>query len=202
MRTRTSRGVLAAILIVLTVAIAACGDDGGADNASDDLVTSTTTATESTIPGDPDTSLPTGEEICTKVSSDLVGTTLDLEVTTATSSDPIADVPPSCTYAFIDSDGNPATVTVSALRPLDMGGRVGSAGYDTYVEANRTFAQAAGYGEAALKIGREAVRFTSPTAYAAISETGKHVVLVSVPTDDADVAQVDALLAAVAGAIG
>lgn len=204
MRTNTSRGVLAATVITLALVLAACGGGDGSDDASSEVRETTTTAASSgsTTPGNPDSSLPTGEEICTKVSAELVGTTLDLDITDATPSDPSADLPPACTYAYAGAGGKPATITITALRPLDMGGQTGAEGYKWYVGVNKEFAGDVDVEEVPVEIGRESVRFTSETTHVSISDTGKQVVQVTVPKADADAEQADALLVATVGAIG
>ena len=129
------------------------------------------------------------------------GSTLDLDITEATPSDPSADLPPTCTYAYTGAKDKPATVVVSALRPLDMGGRTGAEGYKWYVEVNTAFAADVDFDQAPVEVGREAVRFTS-TAHVGVADTGKQVVQVSVPKADADAAQAEELLVTVVGAIG
>jgi hypothetical protein len=202
MRTHTPRGALAATVLALALVVTACGDDGGSD-AADETATSTTAAApvDETVPGNPDTTIPTGEEICAAITDATVGSTLEIDVTGATPSDPGADVAPSCAYAYQGAEG-PATVTISALRPLDMNGRTGAEGYKAFIAANKAIAAEVDYEEVPVEVGREAVRFTGATTHAAISDTGVHVVQVVVPKDDASGEQVDTLLATVVDAIG
>lgn len=203
MRTNSTRGILAASAIALTLLVAACGSEGGSDNASDDTVAPTTAAsTESTTPGNPDTSLPTGEEICAGIPADVVASTLDVEVSKATASDPAADLPPTCTYAITDPEGDKTTITVSVLRPLDMLGNAGSEGYKTFVETNKEFAAGLEFEEVTVDVGRQATRFTTDTWHTAVADTGTQVVRVIVPEPEADGEQVDALLIEAVGVIG
>lgn len=204
MRINTPRGALAATVIALALVVSACGSEGGSDDASADAPRTTTTAASSdvTTPGNPDTSLPTGEEICTKVPADTVSSALGLEITKASPSDPSADLAPTCTYAYTGAKGKAGAITVSALRPLDMAGRTGAEGYKLYLQVNKDFSKGVEFDEVAVDVGRESVRFTGPNAHVAISDTGTQVVLVSVPKGDADGEQAEALLVAVVGAIG
>lgn len=198
MRTLTPRGTLAATVIALALVVTACGSDGGSDaKSNDDAVTTTTAASSDTTPGNPDTSLPTGEQICTKVPADVVGSTLGLEITKATGSDPGADQPPTCTYTY---DGG--TATLSVLRPLDMNGKAGAEGYKAFVELNKAFAKGAEYDEVPVDVGRQSVRFTGTTTHAVVSDTGTQVVQIVVPKGDASGDQVDTLLTKVVAAIG
>lgn len=204
MRTHTPRGILAAIVIASALVVAACGGDDGSDEVSADTEQTTTTAASSaaTTPGNPDTSLPTAEEICTKVPTDVVSSTLGLEVTKAEPSDPLADKPPTCTYSFIDAEEEPATLTVAVLRPLDMGGRTGAKGYEATVGFLEAYKDEKGFESVPVDVGRQSVRLTAPDSHAMFSDTGKHVVQMLVPSAGVSGEEADALLAAVVGAVG
>lgn len=201
MRTHTPRGILAATVISLALVVTACGGGSDSDDgASADDTTTTTVAQNTATPGNPDTSLPSGEQVCTKIPADVVSDKLGLEVTTASPSDPAADQAPTCTYATTGGGGE--AVTVAVLRPLDMNGNAGSEGFKSYVEINKAIAEGVEFDEVQVDVGRQAVRFTGTTTHAAIADTGTQVVSVVVPKDAASGEQVDALLGAVVTAIG
>lgn len=202
MRTPTSRGLVAATVIALSLGVAACGTVLGDESAPAETVPTTAISTERTTPGNPDTSLPTGDEICTELSAELVSSTLGLEIVQATPTSPTADVAPTCSYSFVDDDEKTASVSISVLRPFDMAGRIGNPGYDVFVAVLKSYAEGVDFTETSLNIGRESVRLDLPNDHAAIADSGKHVLRVLVPRDAAEPEQVDALLAAAVGAIG
>ncbi len=198
------RGTLAAAVIALALVVTACGGDDSSDKASTDTEQTTVppASTEPTKPGDPDTSVPTAEEICTKVSADVVSSSLGIEVTGAVPTDPLADVVPTCTYSYTGAKGKAGVVTVAALRPLDMGGRTGTEGYKSLVGSIETFFEGQDFETTPVEAGRQSVRFTGADAHATFSDTGRHVLQIVVPKADADPDEADALLAAVIGALG
>jgi hypothetical protein len=201
MRTTTSRGTLAATAIALALLGAACGNTSdGVDDA--DVPTTRGTVPVSGTPGNPTVVLPTGADICGKLTSDVVGTALDLDITAAVPSDPLADVAPSCAYNYTGRKGAAGTVSVSVLRPLDMVGRTGAEGYKTFVNVNKQLAVGVDYDEVPLIIGRRAVRFTTDDRHLAVADSGNQVIRVEVPRADAAGDDVDALLATVVGIIG
>jgi hypothetical protein len=201
MRTTTSRGTLAATAIALTLLVAACGDKS--DDVDDANVPTTRgTVPVSGTPGNPIIVMPTGADICNKLTSDVVGTALGLDITAAVPSDPLADVPPSCAYNYKGRKGGEATVSVSVLRPLDMLGRTGSEGYKTFVNVNKQLAVGNEYDEVPVIVGRRAVRFSTEDRHLAVADTGNQVVRIEVARADAAGDDVDELLATVVGTIG
>lgn len=201
MRTNTSRGLVAATAIALVLVVSACGSDGGSDKADADKPTTTVATTDSTTAGGSTTAAFTADELCAKITADLVGSALGLDIGDPSSAAASVDAPPTCTYPYQTSAGKDAAVTISVLRPIEMGGKTGAEGYDTYVGINKAIAANVDYEEQPVDAGREAVRFTGEATHAAIADTGTAVVQLSVPVDDAKGEQVDALLIKVVDAL-
>jgi hypothetical protein len=145
---RSAFGPLLVVVLLATVALAGCSDDGDADDDAADGTTTTSAGEADTVgtgtdgatsdaSGD-DTVVPAdqvGTPICEALTSDVVGDAIGLEVT---GTDGYGLGTPQCSYSFED-EGVVTTVSVAVPRPdEDLGGLTGEEALDYSVELNES----------------------------------------------------------------
>lgn len=155
----------------------------------------TTAATTTTPPTtEAESTTLTGEQICERLTLASVSADLGQKVTAAVPDDTVT---PQCTYEYTNDDDVRTTLTVAAMRPIDVEGATGADAFEYTVSANRSIA-----GEDAeeqeIDAGDEAVRLTGPLLHLGIVRIGDHVYTVIVPVDDAGIDAIDQLIGTMA----
>jgi hypothetical protein len=207
------RFVLLATLAAFGVATAACGsdDDDRAAPASDTTVDPSAAGAERTEDSEPsigDTEPSTsdseaatplvpvaGADICATLTPDVVGVALGLTITGATPDDSST---PQCAYEYASGSGGTSNLTVASMRPDDVGGLAGAAAFEYVADINRSIAAGTEVDEVEPGIGEQSLRLSGEALHLGVLAEGGSLFTVIVPVDDADGAQVDALLGAMA----
>lgn len=203
---RTVSTLVVAAALVAT--LSSCGSDSDADTdtappgtASIDTASAADTSIPDPLPADtgvPGTSASDGvplvaftaEEICERLTPDVVGAALSLEVTSA---EPGVMDTPQCSYSY-DSDGVSSNVTIASMRPEDVGNLPATEAFDYVLEINRQVAGDTEVEEVSLDVGDGAVRLSGPSLHLGVLRVGDRVVTVIVPAADADGSGVDELI--------
>lgn len=115
-------------LLVLSAAVAACGDDAAKTNDVADT-SANTTAEKPADNVDPDTiRVYTSAEVCALIPEATAAATLGVELTAVAPSDLST---PQCSFEFTLSDGVRSNLTLAVQRPNeDLAGLAGKAGFD------------------------------------------------------------------------
>lgn len=186
--------LVSAIALAATVGVSCSSDEATKPPASSSGPTVSTTD-EATIPLDTaPVEVLRGDELCARITAEVVTNALALTITAATASD---DATPQCAYGYTSDSGSTSNVTIASMRPdEDLGGRLGVEAYEYVVDLNRMIGGE--IDEQAVDAGDQAMRLSGEALHLGILQLGQRVITVIVPATDAEGDQVDALLAQIA----
>lgn len=211
---RTSSRLGIGLLLVASVLTAGCSSDGDGEGGT---TTSTTIASDgSTAPTDGSTTSTDGSpgpvdgedrplaaltaaEICASLTADAVAEATGLDVTGA---EPADQSTPQCSYAYPSPSGATSNLTVASMRPEDVGDRPVAEAFAYVVDLNRSLTSGADLEEATPAAGDQAVRLSGASLHLGIVAVDDHVLTILVPAGDIEGPAADALVVAVADAVG
>jgi hypothetical protein len=211
---RTASRLGIGLLVVASVLTAGCSSDGDGDGTTtsttiasdgstaptaDSTTTSTDGSTEPVDGGDGSLAALTAAEICASITVDAVAEATGLDVT---GSEPADQSTPQCSYAYTNPSGATSNLTVASMRPEDVGDRSVSEAYEYVVDLNRSLTSGAELEEATPDAGDQAVRLSGASLHLGIVAVDDLVLTILVPAGDVEGQAADALVVAVADAVG